>query len=144
MGRGKGLRYHDLGLVKAVIRFARAMPLKDIFLHADSSSEFKPRLESATDLAATHRAHLTAVYVPTLPKEPTRARRGAHLAMLQPALAGGNGSGQRRPSPADLRLANAYERIQEENARMKEVFLRHAERAGVAAHWVYEEGELLE
>ena len=120
------------------------MPLKDVFLHADSSTEFKSRLESATELAATHRAHLTAVYIPTLPKEPARARRGAHLAMLQPVLANGNGSGQRRLNPADLRLANAYERIHEESARVKDAFLRHAERSGVAAHWVYEESELLD
>lgn len=118
------------------------MPLRDIFLHADSSAEFKARLDSAIDLASTHRAHLTAVYVPTLPKETSRARRGAQLSMPQLALAEGSGAGQRRPSPADVRLRNAYERIQEESNRAKELVLRQAERAGVAAHWVYEEAEL--
>jgi nucleotide-binding universal stress UspA family protein len=121
-----------------------AMPLKDIFLHADSSAEFRPRMESAVDLAARHRAHLTAVYVPVLPREPARVRRGANLAMLQPAMSGADASAQRKANPADLRLANAYERLHAENDRAKEAFLRHAERAGVAAHWVYEEAELLD
>ena len=119
------------------------MPLKDIFLHADAGPEFQPRLESAIDLAATHRAHLTAVYVPQLPKERTRARRGAHLAP-QLALAEGNGGSPRRANPADVRTALAYERLHEESERMKEQFLRQAERAGVPSHWVYDETDLLD
>lgn len=131
MGRGRGARYHG------------AVALKDIFVHADESAEFAPRLESAIELAARHRAHLTAVHVPALPAEPKAARRGANLAMLQPVLAD-EAARPRRARASDVRVAQAYERLHAQNDRMKEEFLRKAERAGVAAHWVYDEAELLE
>jgi nucleotide-binding universal stress UspA family protein len=119
------------------------MPLRDIFLHADEGPDFKARLEVAVDLAATHRAHLTAVYVPVLPRDTARARRGAHLAMPAPVLVV-EGAARRRTNPADLKLANAYERVREMSDRTKEVFERQAERAGVAHQWVYDEADLLE
>jgi hypothetical protein len=50
------------------------MPLKDIFLHAGSDDHYRSRLDIAVELAAEHKAHLTAVCVPTLPKELGRTR----------------------------------------------------------------------
>lgn len=114
------------------------MPLRDIFLHADSSADFKPRLETAANLAATHHAHLTAVYVPTLPREP-KARRAAHPAVPEPLLAG-----PARLKRQDTRIANAYERVREASERAKQLFVRESERAGIAHQWVYDEAELLE
>jgi nucleotide-binding universal stress UspA family protein len=119
------------------------MPLKDVFLHADNGAEFRPRLESAIELAGRHRSHLTAVYVPTLPKERSRVRRGANLAGPQPLLAGAS-PGARRKQAGDQRMVDAFERVREEAERTKELFLRQSERAGVACHWVYEEAELLD
>lgn len=117
------------------------MPLRDVFLHADSGADFKSRLEATVNLAARHRAHLTAVYVPDLPKE-ARTRRAPHPAVPDLVATAARAPGLK--SRAELRVANAYERVRETSERVKELFVRQAERAGVAHHWVYEEGELVD
>jgi len=120
------------------------MPLKDIFLHAGSDTHFRPRLDVAVDLAAAHKAHLTAVYVPNLPKEQEGARSGAHPAVPGELL----GIASRRAPPRASRkerMANAaYERVREASEAAKELFRDEAERAGVAHHWVYDEAPLLD
>lgn len=117
------------------------MALKDIFLHADSSADFKVRLESAVNLAVAHEAHLTAVYVPELPKEQPRERLTAHPAVPAELL----GKSSRRAAPKAHRsrlVSDAYERVRETSERARELFARQAGRAGVAHSWVYDEAPL--
>ena len=62
------------------------MALRDIFLHAGSDERFGARLEVAVELAAAHKAHLTSVYVATLPKIPERPPAEGHPAVPRELL----------------------------------------------------------
>lgn len=115
------------------------MPLKDIFLHADSSPDYRGRLEVAVNLAAAHQAHLTAIFVPSLPKEKS-ARRAPRV----PMEVMGRQSKRARETPEDRIASAAWERVRVASEENERLFVRLAGRAGVPHHWIYDELPLLE
>ncbi|MSO92790.1 MAG: hypothetical protein EXQ86_05240 [Rhodospirillales bacterium] len=115
------------------------MPLKDIFLHADSGPEFRGRLGVALNLAAGHEAHLTAIFVPTLPKE-KRSRRASRV----PMEVMGRRSKVARETSEDRIVSYAWERIRVASEEHERLFGRLADRASVPHRWIYDELPLLE
>lgn len=115
------------------------MPLKDIFLHADSSPEFRSRLDIAVSLAGSHDAHLSAVFVPVLPKE-KHARRASRV----PMEVMGRQSKRARQTPEDEAAAAAWERVRVESEEVEQQFERLASRASIRHHWIYDELPLAE
>ncbi|MDP1691584.1 MAG: universal stress protein [Burkholderiaceae bacterium] len=117
------------------------MLLKDIFLYADSHPTYKARLESAVNLAAAHKAHLTGVYVPAVipkghPADDGHSPRATALLVEDT----GNRSTEKRPQIA----SDVYDRVQAEADEAKDLFVRQCERAGVSGEWIYDEEPLLE
>lgn len=117
------------------------MPLRDIFVHAGSDEQYRSRLDVAVDLASRHRAHLTGVYVATLPELPSTRADGhpaAPRGLFGLTLAG--------PSPRarsdERNVAAAFERVRAAAEDAREVFREESERAGVDHHWVYDETPL--
>jgi nucleotide-binding universal stress UspA family protein len=119
------------------------MPLKDIFLHAGSDDHYRSRLDVAIELAAEHKAHLTAVYVPTLPKELGRTRAVAHPA-VPGELLGISSRRAPRTNRKQQMIDAAYERVRDLSETARELFRDEAERARVSHHWVYDEAPLLD
>ena len=121
------------------------MPLKDIFLHADSGGDYKTRLETAVNLAAAHQAHLTAVYIPTLPKE---HEVEGHPRQDPAASEVFLGETPRRDLPDTERnkrvMSDAYQRVLDDAEKAKALFEDQAGRAGVSHEWVYDESPMLD
>lgn len=117
------------------------MALKDIFVHADNTGDCKSRFAVAVNLAAKHRAHLTAVYVPALGA--ARSPHGKNHPAIPDSLFG-SGAMRQDKKRADKLVSDDYERIRHAGEKVKGTFVRHAERAGVPHHWVYDEMPLLD
>ncbi len=104
------------------VRKDEQMGLRDILVHIDNRKPCPVRLRAAIDLAVSHRAHLTGLYVITDPHIPSSIK--AQIS-------------------ADV-LATQAEAVREQAARAEILFREQAEKAGVASTWLCEEGDRID
>jgi nucleotide-binding universal stress UspA family protein len=114
------------------------MPLKDIFVHVDNSESSKTRLKSAINLAVAHEAHLTGIYVAPPPKLPRGARQSTHV------LVGFLAEAVRADAQQRKAISAIFERARLAAESVERNFREQAKRAGIAHHWIYAEGDLLD
>ncbi len=117
------------------------MPLKDIMLHADNSTNGAVRQDYAIRLASTHDAHLTGLYVGSKNTGPAPATRA-------PANYAVPDFGGRSLQDFD-RKAHDLENAHQEHARFaaeaaRDRFLEAANEAGIKHNWTSDTGALMD
>ncbi|MDH3581345.1 MAG: universal stress protein [Hyphomicrobiales bacterium] len=116
------------------------MPLKDILVHADNSKNAEIRLEYASQLAKTHKAHLTGLYVkgPNKSGAPSRGKPN----YVVPDLGGRSLKEFEEKSSEVEKLYSEHAQLA--NAAAKQRFEGLVDEHGVKHGWISTEGPMMD